>query len=605
MDILLLHVPKIHPEEQQAIYILPSGLFSIADTLDREGFSTRIVHYGLKTLHDSRFTLEGYLKTHSPKVIGFSLHWHYQIADVLDVARRAKDALPESSIVFGGYTASAFHRELLERFPFVDAVVRGDGEQPLATFAESVCRGGVSLESVPNLCWRREGEVTCNPIGYCGSTENASQSSHVRVDLLEDARDYFEKYLFFDEDIYDLTNCFYYTTGRGCPVSCSHCGGGRPAQKRLFERPKHFLFDHEKVLRDFETLYNYGVRSLRLCYDPEPYGDYYAELFEKVRAKNLKFRMVFEAWALPNDRFMKSFAEAFTADSLLILSPECGSEKVRRRNKGFYYTNRELLDTLDRAHSHGISTSLFFTFGLPFETQEDLSRTLDLVHLCREKGAHCRALPMFLDPYSPVFLDPERFGIETHMKTMEHFIEEHARHAPRLNYCTRHLSEQQILDGIEAIGRIGGASPTQQAALESWEKPTPEDSLGTIRDFKRTLDRDLELEKQRLRLFRSLLKTFGPLLSGRKGFSNGFRFSRISKETDYRILVEWRRGEEQISTLFVSPDYEGPTILRNRWMGVYLYNPNRDPNVERAFRELEPEMRAMLDLSPMESLVEN
>ena len=566
--------------------------------------STTILHFGLKTLYDSTFRLESYLQTHKPKLVGFSLHWHYQIADVLEIARHVREVLPKCTIVFGGFTASVFYKELLDKFSFIDAVVRGDGEEPLVQLAQCVCRDKGSFDSIPNLCWRNNGSVQINPMGYCGSTENLSKVNHTRIDLLENAEDYFSKYLFLDEEIYNLHRCFYYTPGRGCPMACSICGGGSLAHKRYFDRSSYFLFDHDKVVKDLQTLWDHGIDSLRICYDPAPQSDYYAELFDKLRSKGMNFRMIFEAWDLPTDRFLSSFASTFTSDSLIILSPECGSEIVRKKNKGFSFTNDDLLDALERIHSHKIETSLFFSYGLPFETRDDLPLTLDLVQRCQQKGAACRAMPMYLDPCSPVFLFSERYGVELELHTMEDFIEEHQQHSQRVNYRTKHLTKREILEGLETIGELCQESPksTNQAKkemsrkndIELQDRPDAQTNFDAIRRFKQILERDLQKEKQRFRLFGQLIKALGPLFSGRKAFSNGFHFSRISKSSESRIRVEWIREKQRIVTYFVLPDYDGPTFLRNHWMGLYLHNPERRPEIELAFREIEPELKELL-----------
>lgn len=74
-----------------------------------------------------------YVESRGVKYVGFSLHWHPQTYDSLEAARQLKFDFPHVFIVFGGYTASYFAKQILERYAFVDAVVRGEGEIPLAT----------------------------------------------------------------------------------------------------------------------------------------------------------------------------------------------------------------------------------------------------------------------------------------------------------------------------------------------------------------------------------------------------------------------------------------------------------------------------------------
>lgn len=65
---------------------------------------------------------------HRPRVVGFTSVFQQHVAS-LALARRVKEALPETFIVFGGSNCEGvMGAETVRQFPFVDAVVSGEGE---------------------------------------------------------------------------------------------------------------------------------------------------------------------------------------------------------------------------------------------------------------------------------------------------------------------------------------------------------------------------------------------------------------------------------------------------------------------------------------------
>ncbi|HEU4325058.1 MAG TPA: RiPP maturation radical SAM C-methyltransferase [Roseiflexaceae bacterium] len=73
-----------------------------------------------------------------PRVIGFTSVFQQHIAS-LSVAKRVKESLPDCTLVFGGANCEGVMGiELLRQFPFVDAVVSGEGEIVFPDLVERV-----------------------------------------------------------------------------------------------------------------------------------------------------------------------------------------------------------------------------------------------------------------------------------------------------------------------------------------------------------------------------------------------------------------------------------------------------------------------------------
>ena len=83
----------------------------------------------------------------------------------IEIARLVKQLHPEAKILFGGFSASYFYKELIA-YPEVDYVMRGDStEEPMRLFMQNIKNG--KLDSIPNLIWKdKDGAVRDNGLTF-------------------------------------------------------------------------------------------------------------------------------------------------------------------------------------------------------------------------------------------------------------------------------------------------------------------------------------------------------------------------------------------------------------------------------------------------------
>jgi hypothetical protein len=122
VDCLFVHCPKFNNYyrpigEYIFVNYMPMGLLALADLLVREGYETEVVHLGVEWMEDQAFSLGAYIAQVKPRIVALSLFWHPQSYEVLEWARRIKEAFPEVFLLLGGLTASFYHREIMEQFP--------------------------------------------------------------------------------------------------------------------------------------------------------------------------------------------------------------------------------------------------------------------------------------------------------------------------------------------------------------------------------------------------------------------------------------------------------------------------------------------------------
>jgi len=159
--------------------------------------------------------------------------------------------------------------------------------------------------------------------------------------------------------------------------------------------------------------------------------------------------MIFECWGLPTKRFIDTFKDTFLEESILVISPETGSEEIRRLNKGFFYTNKELIETMEYISRNKLKMELYFTSGLPFERKVNFFEAISLIKYLRSRfDFKLSAHPIELEPGSPIFLNPERFGVYIKRKTIQEFLQNDNF---SLGYATKFLSEKEIIANIHKL----------------------------------------------------------------------------------------------------------------------------------------------------------
>ncbi|MCJ7664974.1 MAG: cobalamin-dependent protein, partial [Desulfobacterales bacterium] len=430
---MLVHAPKFdnwYKPLGDFIWInyLPMGIFALADNLVQHGYSSQIVHLGIEWIEDHAFDLVDYIGKTRPDVVALSLHWHYQAYDVIKVAEAIKAAYPDIFVCAGGFTASYYHREILEDFPCLDAVIQGDAEEPLLKLVEQVAKDRRALHKVPNLTWRSDSEIIENEAFYCATDAELDALRFTNLALLKNHKTYvnyfghpfmWKKSFSKEANFHKLSigsKTFPLAIGRGCPMTCTWCAGSVLSQRFITRRTTPIYRSMDKILESIQEALSYGYETMYVVFDPYPgRQEFFIDLFAKIRENNIQCEMVFECHGLPTKPFMDAFHDTFPhEESFLCISPDTGSERLRKLHKQCFYSNEELLDCLRYLQGLGVSTEVFFTYGIPGETPDDLQQTIRLKRFIKRnfKNVRCiRVLSIEMEPGAPWHREPQKYGI--------------------------------------------------------------------------------------------------------------------------------------------------------------------------------------------------
>lgn len=445
LDALIVHVPA-RAGEHYFVMRMAVGLVPICESLRAAGHRAEIVHLGLEYLRDRSFSLARHVDDSGVKLVGFSVQWHWQLGPVLEEARSLKKTYPEVSIVFGGMTASFFADQIIDCFGFVDYVVRGDAELPLARLLDELGRTG-DLSKVPNLVWRQKGRIKANPVSYVPSSADLSSLTYGASDAIRLLDSYLRTGVEDDirEPVFLSEPAVTICTGRGCVHTCSFCSGSCTSMMPVMGRSKPAWIDSRTIHRTMAGCSARGIKHFYLSADIGLREVEFCSLMDRFRAEGRRPRVDVEAWTLPSKAFLEAYQRSVDPRSRLILSPTCGSEEIRRRNRSCFFSNQDYERVLACADDLGLGVWLYFSLGLPFETADDITSTRNwqegLVSRfpCIER---IETQPQHLEPGSPMFLDPERYGVELMRRDCGDF----AACGPLdgVGYGTRHFSASEI-----------------------------------------------------------------------------------------------------------------------------------------------------------------
>jgi hypothetical protein len=183
-----------------------------------------------------------------------------------------------------------------------------------------------------------------------------------------------------------------------------------------------------------------GVRAIHSCFDPVPGGEHWFAFMDEIERRGIRVNMIFESFGLPGRPFLERFARVFPR-GLVVISAETADERIRRRVRGFPFTNAELESTLALVGRLGLHAQVFLGYFVPFESLASLHRTRRWARrLAARHAGHVEVLhyPYSTDPGSPLARHPSRFGMRCGMRSAADYERELAGQEPWLGNLLRH-----------------------------------------------------------------------------------------------------------------------------------------------------------------------
>ena len=403
--------------------MFPLGFVSLSHYLTRHGFNVRIINVAHKMLSNPRYDAEREIKRLKVSAFGIDLHWLPHAQGSLELARIVKKHHPETPVIFGGLSSTYFHEELIT-YPQVDFVMRGDStEVPLCRLLSAI-RNGSRFDEVPNLTYKKDGEVKVNPTSWVPDDLNQLplDYSHMIRSAIKH-RDLSGHIPFYGWQEYPITAVF---TCRGCSYHCGTCGGSRETYQKFCHRRKPAFRDAELVASDVSQIARYFKGPIFILGDIfQPGEEYAVKLLKLLSKQRLDNHLVLEFFDIPPLDSLDLMAASIPHLNIQ-LSPETHDPEIRAAF-GRPYNNQRMEEMIERILKLGCHKfDLFFMIGLPGQNTKSVMDTVEYIdQLLMRVGngknlfPYISPLAPFLDPGSRVFESPKEYGYRLFYRTLE------------------------------------------------------------------------------------------------------------------------------------------------------------------------------------------
>jgi radical SAM superfamily enzyme YgiQ (UPF0313 family) len=374
---------------------VPLGCLYLCTALEQAGFTVDFRDYQLCDSTDP-FDLESFLAfaADPAPVIGLSCMANLLPFTIL-AAKALKERYPDRKLVLGGVGSKAVEDKLLRRFPWLDVIARGEGEETGPELMRAL--DGGDLATVRGVSYPTNGSIAHNP-------------DRPRIRQLD--RIGFPAFQKVDLSRYQGYGMM---TSRGCPYPCTFCSVVPVWNYESYSRSP------ENIVEEMARLHREAGVDLFLFQD---------EFFVSGKRQVLAFCRALERsgldveWKafgrvnLTDVEMMRAMADAGCLE--LRFGIESGSDRVLKLiKKGF--TAAETLDLIPKAVGIFPRVDAFYVWGFPFETMEDFNQTLFQMVSGRMFGA--RILPSLLSflPQTQIY---EEWGRDGQLEFCPHLLPE-------------------------------------------------------------------------------------------------------------------------------------------------------------------------------------
>jgi radical SAM superfamily enzyme YgiQ (UPF0313 family) len=381
----------------------PLGILAIATPLLQAGYEVRIIDstitpdYKKEVLREIKDAL----------CLGISVVTGPMIRDTVDVAKAVKSADPGFPVILGGWHPSLLPHQTLEA-PYVDIVVRGQGEESMLAVAERL-GDNAPLDDVPGIGFRRDGKLHFTPERALRTlTEMPPKAYHLA-----------------DFDAYERAcgrRWALYVSSLACPFNCSYC-----TNAGVYGRKWNALPVEQVVEETVDLTRRYNIQLLWLADDNF--------LVDLQRALGIAEGLVRAGskykWSI---QATTNLTSKLSVEELMLLRRsglhqisqgiDSASPKVMKLMNKDFQDLADVYEATARCVKAGVIPSFNIIFGHPGEGPKERRETVDfMLDVCRRfPGAEFWTNIFTPYPGSPIFQRAEELGVAV-PKSLEGWVD--------------------------------------------------------------------------------------------------------------------------------------------------------------------------------------
>jgi anaerobic magnesium-protoporphyrin IX monomethyl ester cyclase len=364
----------------------PLCLLALASTLRQAEFEVLLIDAAIAPDYRTRIECEAV----DALCIGISVLTGPMIGGAIEVASAIKSNHPWIPIIFGGWHPTLRPDETLSE-PFVDIVVRGQGENAIVEVAEALLAKR-TLDGIAGVSFKSRGRRTHNPDRRVAPLDQLPAPAFDLTDF----------------DAYERlsgTRKIGYATSVGCPYACNYC------TDMVFYKRRFNALSAERVVSEMTELASrYRIQEIALLDSNFPVQLPRAlEIARGILASGVKFHWSFQA--------STDFLCRMSDDDVRLLGDsgvshmgfgtESTSEAVLKLMNKRHQRVDEMYETARKAKIADIHVTFNLIFGYPGETENDRSITFKTMSDIAQQFPNVSFSPNIFTPYPGIPIWPQ------------------------------------------------------------------------------------------------------------------------------------------------------------------------------------------------------
>lgn len=365
----------------------PLSLLCLASPLLEAGFNVKLIDNLIAPDYEATILRE----TEGALLLGISVLTGPHIGAAIRVSQAVKKLNPTLPIVFGGWHASLATEQTL-REPYVDAIVRGQGELTLLELAQRIAEGQ-DWHGVRGLSFiDGDGRIVHEPERPVADINTLPAPAYKLV----------------DPGIYAAASGIRqlaYTSSVGCPYQCNYC------TDQVFYKRRFNAYRVERVVSDLaELVPRYNIEHVPL-FDSNFLVDRKraVAIAKGIIATGVKFQWDFQTstdfLALMSEDDVRLLAES-GVHHIGFGTESASQEVLALMNKRFQHVD-QMVETARKTNLAGIHVVFNIILGYPGETEEQRQQTFRIMSDIAREYSNVSFSPNIFTPYPGIPIWPQ------------------------------------------------------------------------------------------------------------------------------------------------------------------------------------------------------